>query len=46
VKPADLSAHKGERVKVRYRESGGVRQAEWIVLASPPARHGKAAGKT
>jgi hypothetical protein len=46
VKPADLPAHKGERVKVRYRESGGVRQAEWIVLASPPARHGKAAGKT
>lgn len=46
VKPADLSAHKGERVKVRYRESGGVRQAEWIVLASPPARHVKSSGKT
>lgn len=38
VKPSELAAHKGERVKVRYRESGGVRQAEWIVLASPPSR--------
>ena len=38
VKVSDLPAHKGERVKVRYRESKGVHQAEWIVLASPPAR--------
>jgi hypothetical protein len=38
VKMSELPAHKGERVKVRYRESGGVQQAEWIVLASPPAR--------
>ena len=38
VKTSELPSHKGERVKVRYRESGGVQQAEWIVLASPPAR--------
>jgi hypothetical protein len=42
VKPSELAAHKGERVKVRYRESGGVQQAEWIVLASPPAKRPKA----
>jgi hypothetical protein len=41
IKPAELPAHKGERVKVRYRESGGVRQAEWIVLASPPPHQPK-----
>jgi hypothetical protein len=41
VKAAELSAHKGERVKVRYRESKGVQQAEWIVLASPPAKRPK-----
>ena len=35
VKPAELAAHKGERVKVRYRESGGVRRAEYVVLATP-----------
>ena len=35
IKPSELAAHKGERVKVRYRESGGVRRAEWIVLATP-----------
>jgi hypothetical protein len=40
IKPAELAAHKGERVKVRYRESGGVRRAEWIVVASPPVRKG------
>jgi hypothetical protein len=34
VKTSELSAHKGERVKVRYRENGGVQQAEWIVLAA------------
>ncbi len=37
IKVAELPAHKGERVKVRYRESGGVQRAAWIVLASPPA---------
>src|SRR5919107_3227880 len=40
VKPADLATHKGERVKVRYHESGGARRADWIVLASPPTRKG------
>jgi hypothetical protein len=39
LKASELPAHRGERVKVRYRESGGLRQAEWIVLASPAARH-------
>jgi hypothetical protein len=34
VKASELPAHKGERVKVRYREIAGVQQAEWIVLAS------------
>jgi hypothetical protein len=38
IKASELPAHKGERVKVRYRESRGVQQAEWIVLASPPAK--------
>jgi hypothetical protein len=38
IKPAELAAHKGERVKVRYRESGGVRQAEYVVLATPAPR--------
>jgi hypothetical protein len=38
IKPAELAAHKGERVKVRYRESGGVRRAEYIVLATPAPR--------
>jgi hypothetical protein len=38
IKASELPAHKGERVKVRYRESKGVQQAEWIVLASPPAK--------
>jgi hypothetical protein len=41
IKASELPAHKGERVKVRYRESGGVQQAEWIVLASPPAKRPK-----
>lgn len=39
VKTSELAAHKGERVKVRYRETAGVQQAEWIVLASPTAPH-------
>jgi hypothetical protein len=38
VKTSELPAHKGERVKVRYRESGGMPQAEWIVLAAAPVR--------
>src|SRR4051812_14994342 len=33
IKPSELAGHRGERVKVRYRESGGVRRAEWIVVA-------------
>ena len=37
IKASELAAHKGERVKVRYRESAGVRRAEWIVVASPSA---------
>ena len=41
IKVSDLPAHNGERVKVRYRESKGVQQAEWIVLASPPAKRPK-----
>lgn len=41
LKVSELPAHKGERVKVRYRESGGVQRAAWIVLASPPARASK-----
>ena len=43
IKTADLQSHKGERVKVRYRESGGVKRAAWIVVAAPPtsAKKGK-----
>jgi hypothetical protein len=43
IEASELGAHKGERVKVRYREAaGGVRRAEWIVVASPaPSRKGK-----
>ena len=40
LKPAELAAHRGERVKVRYRDSGGERRADWIVLAVP-AKHPK-----
>ena len=41
IKASDLGAHKGERVKVRYRHVGGVNRAEWIVVASPaPSRKG------
>ncbi len=36
IKASELASHKGERVKVRYRESSGERRAEWIVVASPP----------
>ena len=38
IKASDLAAHKGEKVKVRYREASGERRAEWIVLASPPSK--------
>jgi hypothetical protein len=42
IKAAELPSHKGERVKVRYRESGGVKRAAWIVFAAaPPAKKGK-----
>jgi len=41
LKPADLAAHKGERVKVRYREGGGQRRTDWIMLAAPARRQGK-----
>jgi hypothetical protein len=37
IKASDLGAHKGERVKVRYRNVGGENRAEWIVVASPPS---------
>jgi hypothetical protein len=36
ITASELASHKGERVKVRYREAEGVRRAEWIVVASPP----------
>jgi hypothetical protein len=42
IKASDLQSHKGERVKVRYRESGGVKHAAWIVLAAPAAPPKKA----
>jgi hypothetical protein len=35
IKVSELGAHKGERVKVRYRDVGGVHRAEWIVVATP-----------
>lgn len=38
LKPSELAAHKGDRVKVRYRERGGERRADWIVLAVPARR--------
>jgi hypothetical protein len=41
IKTAELQSHKGERVKVRYRESAGVKRAAWIVLAAPPPKKGK-----
>lgn len=37
IKASELASHKGERVKVRYREASGERRAEWIVVASPPS---------
>jgi hypothetical protein len=44
IKASELASHKGERVKVRYRESSGERRAEWIVVASPPSHKVKTAG--
>ncbi len=44
IKASDLASHKGERVKVRYREASGERRAEWIVVASPSSK-GKSASK-
>jgi hypothetical protein len=43
LKPAELASHKGERVKVRYRDSGSDRRADWIVLAAQarPAKPAK-----
>jgi hypothetical protein len=38
IKASELAAHKGEKVKVRYREASGERRAEWIVLASPSSK--------
>ena len=44
IKASELGAHKGERVKVRYRDVGGVHRAEWIVVATPaPSRKAKTA---
>ena len=43
IKASDLASHKGEKVKVRYRESAGERRAEWIVVASPPSHKVKTA---
>ena len=41
IKASELGAHKGERVKVRYRDVGGVHRAEWIVVATRvPSRKG------
>jgi hypothetical protein len=41
IKAAELQSHKGERVKVRYRESDGVKRAAWIVVAATPPKKGK-----
>ncbi len=41
IKAAELQSHKGERVKVRYRESAGVKRAAWIVFAAPPRKKGR-----
>lgn len=38
IKASELASHKGERVKVRYREASGERRAEWIVVASPSGK--------
>lgn len=38
IKASELASHKGEKVKVRYREASGERRAEWIVVASPSGK--------
>jgi hypothetical protein len=43
IKVSELAAHKGERVKVRYRDIKGAHRAEWVVIASP-APPGKGRG--
>jgi hypothetical protein len=44
IKASELAEHKGERVKVRYRDIKGAHRAEWVVIAAPPAaRKGKGA---
>ncbi len=43
IKASELAAHKGERVKVRYRDVSGIHRAEWIVVATP-ARRAKVKG--
>jgi hypothetical protein len=43
IKASELASHKGERVKVRYREASGERRAEWIVVASPSSGKAKTA---
>jgi hypothetical protein len=35
IKPTELAAHKGERVKIRYRENAGQRRTDWIMVAAP-----------
>ena len=44
IKVSELAAHKGERVKVRYRDIKGTHRAEWVVIASPAAAPGKGRG--
>ena len=39
IKVSELAAHKGERVKVRYRDVRGVHRAGWVVVAAPAAPH-------
>jgi hypothetical protein len=36
--PAELARHKGERVKVRYREAAGEKRTYLITLAAPPPK--------
>jgi hypothetical protein len=36
--PAELARHKGERVKVRYRETAGEKHTFLITLAAPPPK--------
>ncbi len=36
MKAAELGAHHGIRVKLRYSESAGQRRADWIMLAPAP----------